>query len=98
MLLIFGIVGLLIQRNNFVLINDGIEILTFVDIILTFTFYIVSIYYAFQCYREFKGIALDIIKASSSDNGYAMKESQLDYSKNKVKENQVDESNEGKLI
>ena len=69
---ILDILGSLIQQNVELLANDPINTLILVDFGLSFILYVVSIYFAFQTYKEFKGIALDIIKASSSDYGFSL--------------------------
>ncbi|EWS71243.1 transmembrane protein, putative (macronuclear) [Tetrahymena thermophila SB210] len=67
--------GLFIIINLATKIQDGIVITDFQDqyqkiyIILSsisFVFYIVSIYFAFQAYKEFKGIAYDILVATQN--------------------------------
>jgi len=69
---ILDILGNLIQQNVELLSNDPINSLILADSGLSFILYVVSIYFTFQAYKEFKGIALDIIKASSSDYGFSL--------------------------
>lgn len=68
---ILTILGNLIQQNVELMTIDAKNLLILFDSGLSFILYVVSIHFAFLGYREFKGIALDIIKASSSDNGFA---------------------------
>ena len=69
---ILDVLGNLIQQNVNLLTFDTTNLVILIDSFLSFIIYVVSIYYAFQAYKEFKGIALDVIKASSSDYGFSM--------------------------
>ena len=64
---IFVELGLKIQHNQKILMNYDM----IVKIIGVFL-YVISIIVVFSAYKEFKGISLDIIYATFSDNGYSM--------------------------
>lgn len=78
------VMGSLIQQNVELLGSDAKNIVILADSGLSFSLYVASIYFAFQGYREFKGIALDIIRASSSDNGFSMQQGELNLQRNVI--------------
>lgn len=80
--------GNLIQENVELITVEPQYLIILIDSALSFVLYVVSIYFAFQSYREFKGIALDIIKVSSSDGGFSLRNQQKDinFQKNLVVE------------
>jgi hypothetical protein len=82
---ILDILGYLIQQNVVLLSLDLKNMIILIDSGLSFSLYVISIYFAFQAYREFKGIALDIIKASSSDQGFSLeKAGEVNYQQNTI--------------
>lgn len=78
----------LIQENVELLTLEPKYLIILIDSAISFVLYVVSIYFAFQSYREFKGIALDIIKVSSSDCGFSLANNQreINFKKNIVVE------------
>ena len=80
---ILSVLGSLIQQNVVLLSLDPKTLLILADSGLSFTLYVIAIHFAFQGYKEFKGIALDVIKASSSDHGVAMTNpGEIDFQRN----------------
>lgn len=78
-------IGLIFQ-NNLPIIkkNDDIRnFLRFLDI-FNIMLNMLSIYLAFQGYREFKGIKFDLINGELSDGGYSYGQREIDYQENRV--------------
>ena len=64
--------GTSVQNKRKILNNDFDNFYFLMVSLVSVFLYVISIYFAFLSYKEFKGIAFDIINASYSDQGFSL--------------------------